>query len=111
MNVASKKAKGRRLQQEVVELLLREFPGLTDRDIRSAPMGTNGEDIVLSEEASKRIPYSIECKNTERLNIWEALEQAESKNRTLTSVVIFKRNNSKTYACLELSDLITLIHK
>ena len=40
-------------------------------------MGESGEDIKLSPAARKLIPYSFECKNQEKLNIWEALSQAE----------------------------------
>ena len=72
-------------------------------------MGDSGEDIQLSPAARKLIPYSIECKNQEKLNIWSALEQAEDNSKDSTPVLIFKRNRSKTYAVLEIEEFIKLI--
>lgn len=109
MNTNSKKNKGRRLQQEVVTKLLNKYKDLTERDIKSQPMGVSGEDIVLSEQASKKFPYSIECKNTERLKIWEALKQSEGNNRELTPALIFKRNRSKIYITLEFDEFLKLL--
>ena len=40
-------------------------------------MGDSGEDILLSPAARKLFPFSVECKNQEKLNIWSSLEQAE----------------------------------
>ena len=38
-------------------------------------MGESGEDIQLSPAARKLIPFAFECKNQEKLNIWESLKQ------------------------------------
>lgn len=111
---ASRKAKGRRLQQEVVKEILGLFlKELTARDVKSTPMGVSGMDVQLSEEASRLFPFAVECKSQEKLNIWDALEQAQSENRDndLTPLVVFKRNRSKVYCALELKDLIRLIRK
>ena len=78
-------------------------------DIKSAVMGDSGEDIQLSPAARKIIPYSIECKNQEKLNIWSALEQAEENSKESTPVLIFKRNRSKTYAVIEFKEFVELI--
>ena len=72
-------------------------------------MGMSGEDIVLSPAAKKVIPYSFECKNQERLNLWKSLEQAESNCEKRSPVLIFKRNRSKIYATIEFDDFIDLI--
>ena len=110
MKSRSAKAKGRRLQQKVRDLLLETFSEeLEPDDIRSAIMGESGEDIKLSPAARKLIPYSIECKNQEKLNIWEALSQAEENSGVSTPVLIFKRNRSKTYAVLPIEEFINLI--
>jgi hypothetical protein len=106
---ASKKAKGRRLQQYIVDKLLEKFPELTERDIRSTSMGKSGEDIELSEVASKSFPFSVEAKNQESLNIWAALEQAEGQNRELKPLVVFKRNRTEVYCALKFEDLIQLL--
>ena len=74
---------------------------LEKNDIESQVMGMSGEDIVLSPAAKKIIPYSFECKNVEKLNIWNALEQAETNCEGRTPVLVFKRNRSKTYVVIE----------
>ena len=103
--------KGKRLQNKVKELLLESFNQLEEDDIRSAIMGETGEDIKLSPAARKLIPYSFECKNQEKLNIWDSLNQAEENSGVYTPVLIFKRNRSKTYAVLNIDKFIELINE
>ena len=109
MKTRSAKSKGRRLQNQIKELLLESFKELEQDDVRSAIMGETGEDIKLSPAARRQIPYSFECKNQEKINIWESLNQAEENSGDYPPVLIFKRNRSKTYAVLELEDFIDLI--
>ncbi len=109
MRTSSAKAKGRRLQDDIRDKLLEAFPLLERDDIQCAIMGTSGTDIKLSPAAKKTIPYSIEAKNQEKLNIWSALEQAEKNAGNLEPVLIFKRNRSKTYAVINLDEFIELI--
>ncbi len=71
----------------------------------------SGEDIVLSPAAKKVIPYSFECKNQERLNLWKSLEQAESNCEDRNPVLIFKKNRSKVYVALEFDHFIDMIEK
>lgn len=108
--VASRKAKGRRGQQEIIDKLLATFPELTTNDLRSIPGSVPGPDVWMSEAAQKILPYDIESKNVEKLNIWAALEQVVSRgSEKLTPLLIFKRNNSKTYACLDFDDFLKLL--
>ena len=109
MKSRSAKNKGKRLQNSFRDLLLESFKQLEPDDIRSAIMGESGEDIKLSPAARKLIPYSFECKNQEKLNIWDSLSQAEENAGDYDSVVIFKRNRSKTYAVINIEKFIELI--
>jgi hypothetical protein len=110
MKTRSAKNKGKRLQNTVRDILLETFKeDLEPDDVKSAVMGDSGEDIQLSPAARKIIPYSIECKNQEKLNIWSALEQAEENSKESTPVLIFKRNRSKTYAVIEFKEFVKLI--
>ena len=102
------KAKGRRLQNYMRDLLRKMFPILEEDDIKSQIMGMGGEDIVLSP-AAKKIPYSFECKNVEKLNIWSAIEQASKNCEDRQPVVVIKRNRTKTYAVVEVNHFIDLI--
>jgi len=111
MKTRSAKAKGRRLQNKIRDLLLEEFKDLEPDDIRTAIMGETGEDIKLSPAARREIPFSFECKNQEKINIWESLNQAEENSGDYPPVLIFKRNRSKTYAVLEIDDFIDIINE
>ena len=109
MKPRSAKNKGKRLQNQIRDLILEKFNQLEPDDVRSITMGDSGEDILLSPAARKLFPFSVECKNQEKLNIWSALEQAENNSGDYDPVLIFKRNRTKTYAVLELKDFIRLI--
>ena len=91
----SAKAKGRRLQQEVRDKLI-EVSQLHPDDIRSTPMGSSGEDIMLSSAARSKFPWSIECKNVEKFSIWPAIEQARANAKEHTPVVVFTKNHEST---------------
>jgi len=111
MKSRSAKNKGKRLQNDVRDLLLETFNQLEPDDIKSAIMGESGEDIKLSPAARKLIPYSFECKNQEALNIWSSLEQAETNAGDHDPVLIFKRNRTKTYAVINIDKFIELINE
>ena len=116
MKPKSAKAKGRNLQNLVRNKLRHIFvdlwtkiPSLEYDDIKSQTMGMGGEDIVLSPLAKKFIPYSFECKNTERLNLWKSLEQCEGNSEDRSPVLVIKKNRSKVYAVIEFDEFIELI--
>ncbi len=111
MKTSSAKAKGRRLQQEVRALLVEAFHQLLPDDIRSTGMGQSGEDIQLSPLARQHIPFSFECKNQEKLNIWQAISQAEDNAGGYDPAVVFKRNRTKTYVAIPLDTFVDLIKK
>lgn len=107
MKTASAKAKGRNLQKYVVEQILSLFP-LEPDDVKSTSMGASGEDIQLSPAARKLLPVSIECKNTEKINIWSAWLQAEANAKSWNPIIVFKRNNSKPLVCITLDYFLKL---
>ena len=109
MKPRSAKNKGKRLQNDVRDLILEKFDTLEPDDVRSITMGDSGEDILLSPAARKLFPFSVECKNQEKLNIWSSLEQAENNSGNHTPLVIFKRNRTKAYAVLEFDKLLELL--
>jgi|TARA_R110000796_G_scaffold75641_1_gene169562 hypothetical protein len=111
MKSRSAKNKGKRLQNSVRDLILEKFNQLEEDDVRSITMGDSGEDILLSPAARKLFPFSVECKNQEKLNIWSSLEQTETNAGKHTPLLIFKRNRSKTYAVLQLDDLMEMLNE
>ena len=111
MKPRSAKNKGKRLQNKIRDLILEKFDSLEPDDVRSITMGDSGEDILLSPAARRLFPFSVECKNQEKLNIWSALEQAEDNSGNHTPLVVFKRNRTKTYAVLEFDKLLELLNE
>ena len=111
MKPRSAKNKGKRLQNKVRDLILEKFNSLESDDVRSITMGESGEDILLSPAARKLFPFSVECKNQEKLNIWKSLEQSETNSGKHTPIVIFKRNRTKTYVALEIKKLLELLNE
>lgn len=106
--VRSRKAKGKRLQNKIVELL-KEYLGFSDDDVRAVPASVTGEDIILSAKARETFPFSIEAKNTERISIWSAIEQAKSNADENDILVVFSRNHSPIYAVLEFETLLEIV--
>ena len=111
MKSQSAKAKGRRLQQQVVIDLLESFEHLSEDDIRSTSMGASGEDIQMSHAARQAIPFSFEAKNQERVNIWSSIEQARSNAPSgIMPVVVFKKNNEQPHVAISWKTFLELIN-
>ena len=109
MNTATRKAKGKRLQKYVCNLILKFFPILSEKDVVSIRMGRPGEDVQLSDKAKEIFPNSIECKNQERMKyLWEAYEQAISNSKNLEPLVIIKINKKKPLVVIDAEYFIKL---
>lgn len=83
ITVASAKGKGRNLQQKVcrdIAKLLGIVYNQSDEDcaIHSREIGLAGVDIILRGEARRKFPYSIECKNSESLDLVGTIKQAKN---------------------------------
>ena len=109
MRTQSKKAKGRRLQQWVRDLLIEKLD-VHPEDIESRSMGAGGEDLIMSRAAREKFPYSIECKNQESLNIWKSYEQAQQNSGNYEPIVVIKRNNVKPLVLVD-ADYFVELHK
>ena len=113
MKTRSAKNKGRRLQVEVAALVKEHIEAQTGlildpRDVQSNMMSEAGVDVKLSPLAEKHFPYSIECKNTESIQIWQALKQAEENCLPNTKpMLVFRRNRSPTYIVLKAEDFFS----
>ena len=100
MKTSSAKAKGRRLQQRFRELLIEKLD-IHPEDIESRSMGAGGEDLIMARAARAKFPFSIECKNQEKLNIWSAWEQANSNRGIYEPIVVIKRNGTTPLVVLD----------
>lgn len=76
MKPSSAKAKGRKLQQWVRDLILSNHRSLEEDDVRSTSMGAGGEDVLLSPAARALLPVSIECKSYANMVFYKWLDQA-----------------------------------
>lgn len=108
MKIQSAKAKGRKLQQWVRDKIIGMFQHLTIRDVKSAPMGTNGADIQLSEEAFRVFPFSVECKNQAKMKpVYDAYYQTKKQNAG-EPLVIIKMNGEKPLAVVDADFFLNL---
>ena len=76
MKPSSAKAKGRKLQQDVVRIILSVCPSLEPDDVTSRSMGAGGEDVLLSPAARSLLPLSIECKSRASYAFYKDYDQA-----------------------------------
>jgi hypothetical protein len=60
------KAKGSRLEREVARRIRQK--GL-DKDAKRMPL--SGADSILKEDIFTHLPVSIECKNVEKVHLWQ----------------------------------------
>ena len=109
MKVQSAKSKGRRLQQWFRDLLITSL-NINDADLESRSMGAGGEDIMMARAARRLFPYSIECKNQEKLNIWSAYEQAEANAGKFEPLVVIKKNRRNPLVIVDAEYFVNL-HK
>ena len=109
MKTQSAKAKGRRFQQWVRDKLV-ESLGIHPEDIESRSMGAGGEDLIMARAAREKFPYSVECKNQEKLNVWEAYSQAVENSKNYEPMVVIKRNNHKALVVVDAEYFVGL-HK
>jgi hypothetical protein len=108
VKTSSAKAKGRKLQQWVVEKLV-AILAFDPEDLESRPMGSSGEDVIMGVQSRKQFPYSIECKNQEAVvNVWKAMEQCQTNCKDYEPLVIIKRNKSKPLALVDAEYFIKL---
>ena len=110
MKTQSAKAKGRKLQQWMRNLLIEKLE-VHPEDIESRSMGAGGEDLIMARAAREKFPMSIECKNQEKVNVWEAYKQAEDNSGKYEPVVIIKRNKSKPLVVVDAEYFVSLFDK
>ena len=108
MKTQSRKAKGRRLQQQFMQLLIEKLD-IDPEDIESRSMGAGGEDLIMSKAARTKFPYSIECKNQESLNIWKAWEQANGNKGIYEPMVVIKKNGVRPLVVLDAENFLEMI--
>ncbi len=107
---ASRKAKGRRLQQAVRQDLVDRL-GIDPGDILSTAMGQSGCDLYLSPAARAQFPFGVECKAQERIALPEWWKQCtrNAAAEDLTPLLVFRRNREDALAVMRWEDLLSLL--
>ncbi|ALR21895.1 hypothetical protein [Sphingobium baderi] len=109
ISTSAAKAKGRKLQQTVRDTILAKYPNLTLDDVRSTPMGSNGEDIQLSTAAKAQFPFSVEAKARSKIAlVYDAIEQAKSQN-DLTPLAVIKADRKVPLVVMTMDDFFKLL--
>ena len=104
MKPQSCKAKGRKLQQYIAEQIsnILGIPWGKDELIRSRGMGQSGVDVPVVGKAKELFPWSIECKNTEKLNLWQSVKQARDNQQDGTDwLLVVKRNHESPVVVMD----------
>jgi len=110
MKTQSAKAKGRKLQQWVRTQLIEQLD-VHPEAIESRSMGAGGEDLIMARAARQKFPFSIECKNVEKLNVWEAYEQAKANCNDYEPLVVMKKNQKKPLVVIDADYFISLVKR
>ena len=107
MTPQSAKAKGRKLQKWFRQLLIDQL-NINPEDLESRSMGAGGEDLIMSSGARQMFPYSVECKNQESLNVWNAFEQAKKNSGVYEPILIIKKNRKTPLAVVDAEHFVQL---
>jgi hypothetical protein len=100
------KNKGSAFERKVVKELVRS--GLVPKAKRSFQSGAHWS--YKSDIYAPGLNYSIECKNQERIRIWDFWEQAESQRKPYSPPVLMVSSNFRPIlAVMDLKDWIDLI--
>lgn len=105
MKAAYKKIKGAKLERKVASLIRQK--GLDDgarRMIGSGAFDNYKSDIFTN------LPLTIECKNQERVNLWEFWDQAKSVAKPLKPACLVVSGNFRpVLAIVDIDTLLNLL--
>ena len=114
---SSAKQKGKIFEDQIAEML-RSFLGMPETDIKRARAGNRESDIQFSDEARRRFPYHIECKNSRTAQVPAWIRQMEAdlahhRKKGIpyrSGMVVFKEHGNKTpYALIRFDHLLRLL--
>jgi len=117
IKISSAKAKGRNLQywvcKKISSLLNIEYNQQDDTcEIHSREMGQHGCDIVLRGKARELFQFDVECKSSQKWDVFNAIKQAKSntqKNRNW--LCVFKRKEISPVIMLDADVFFSILKK
>ena len=118
IKISSRKAKGRELQywacKKIAELFNIDFVQGDDLcPIHSRDAGLSGTDVVIRDKnIYEKFIYDVECKRTEKLNLYENINQAKTNTKDGRQwLIIHKKNNTKPVVVLDAEHFFELLKK
>ncbi len=112
--IASRKAKGRKLQKWVVNKIADMLNTIAckDCDLESRPMGQEGVDVILRGKYKAIFPFSVECKWQEAWSVPAWIRQAKENIMDNTSWLLFcKRSREDPIVVLDADDFFRIYIK
>ena len=64
-------------------------------------MGAGGEDLIMARDARQKFHFSIECKNLEKLNVYDAYDQACANAGDHQPILFMKKNRKKALVVVD----------
>lgn len=111
ISTASRKAKGRELQQQVRDAIYAAYPHLKTGDVESTAMGQSGEDIKLSPAARRAFPYSVECKRKKTFALYALYEQAQNNCGDREPLLVVRGDRKKALAVVDFEHFMEMTKK
>ena len=110
MKQNTRQAKGRYLQNIVRDRIVKLYPSLTKKDIRTSTVGENGADVkLLTHTAKKLFPYEVETKNrSDFKGIYAHFKQA-IRHGPNTPLLIIKGKKEKPLAIIDMEHFFKLL--
>ena len=106
----SRQAKGRYLQNIVRDRIVKLYPVLTKKDIRTSTVGENGADVkLLTHTAKKLFPYYVETKNMKSYKlVYQAFSQAK-RHTNMEPLLVLKGHREKPVVILDMEHFFKII--
>jgi hypothetical protein len=104
---AGRRQKGGRLERKVAELLRQS--GL---DVKAKRSFQSGAQWAWKSDIYTDLEFALECKNQEKVKIWDFWEQAESQRKPFKDPVLMITSNYRPIlAVMKIEDWINLVKK
>ena len=102
IKISSAKAKGRRCQQWVCEMIsdVLGIPWGRDEAIAPREMGQSGTDVRLVGQAQVEFPFSVECKWQESWSVPAWIEQARANRKSGTDWLLIAKSSRNPYVAV-----------
>ena len=98
------RSKGKRFEYELRDLIR----GYGFKDTQRSPM-SGGIHFLKGDILSKRFPYFIEAKNTEKTEFYKWHEKASKQSGAKPPIIIWRKSRGDIYCFLLFSDFMNLL--